>query len=183
MQIKLNIIGKAMRVRYIFIVFLLVSTVGFAQNNDTTRSGFDYFKKRVYLMGGLGLNFGNVTVVNVSPVLGYRFTNKIHGGIGISYTYFNNVSMKFSTNIYGGNIFGRFFILENLFAHLEYEKLYLRWSDGYKYNLTNIYIGGGYNQRLGGNAFAGILVLYNLNQSPYSPYSNPIIRGGIGIGF
>lgn len=134
-------------------------------------------------MGGFGLNFGQVTIVNLSPVLAYRFSEKIHGGAGINYTYYSSVAEKYSTNIYGGSVFARFFILENLFAHTELEKLYLRTSDRYKRDLTNIYVGGGYNQRLGGNAFANILVLYNLNQSPYSPYSNPIIRAGIGMGF
>lgn len=167
----------------ILTIFLFVSFWGQAQESDTAASKFDYFKKRAYLMGGFGLNFGNVTAVNLSPVLAYRFTGKIHGGVGINYTYYSNLLMKYSTNIYGGSIFTRFFILENLFAHSEYEKLYLRWSDGYNYDLTNIYLGGGYNQRLGGNAFASILILYNLNDSPYSPYSNPIIRAGIGMGF
>lgn len=173
MQNKLNIL----------IVFLFISSLGFSQEMDTTGSKWNYFKKRVYLMGGLGLNFGNETVVHISPVLAYRFTSRVHGGVGINYMYYSNLPMKYSTNIYGGSIFARAFIFENLFAHSEIEKLYLKWSDGYNYDLTNIYVGGGYSQRLGGNAFANILVLYNLNDSPYSPYGNPIIRGGIGIGF
>ncbi len=173
-----------MQIKPLIFTFLIFSTAfGFTQTKDTTESKFDQFKKRAYLMGGLGLNFGNVTYVNIAPVLGYRFTKQIHGGFGINYSHYSQNDIKFSTDVYGGNVFGRFFILENLFAHLELEKLYLKWSDGYRYNLENVYVGGGYNQQLSRNAFAGILILYNLNQSPYSPYSNPVIRGGIGFGF
>ncbi len=167
------------------IIFLFIFSSGMTQKKDTAKLKHEDFWKKFYMMGGFGLNFGSQTYVNIAPVLAYRFTDKIHGGVGINYTYFkdNRYIPSYSTNIYGGNIFGRFFIWENLFAHAEVERLYLKWSDGYNYMLDNVYVGGGYRQQLGGKVFANILILYNLNASPYSPYGNPIIRAGIGAGF
>lgn len=169
----------------ISIAFVFISLFSFSQKKDTIEPKFENFWKKCYMMGGFGLNFGSVTFVNIAPMLAYRFTNDFHGGAGVNYTYFkdNRIFPSYSTNIYGGSVFGRYFVWENLFVHSEYEKLYLKWSDGLEYSLDNMYVGGGYRQQLGGRVFANILVLYNLNQSPYSPYGNPIIRMGIGGGF
>lgn len=172
MQIKLNILTA----------FLVLSVSGFAQRDSSGSFLNSDIRENFYMMGGLGLYFGDETYINLAPVLAYRFTEELHGGVGIGYSYYNNAPIKFSTNIYQGSIFGRYFIFEKLFAHVEFEKLFLQWSDGQSYSLENYYVGGGFNQPLGGNAFAGILLLYNLNSSPYSPYPNPIIRAGIGIG-
>lgn len=58
---------------------------------------------------------------------------------------------------------------------------------GFKQNQTvdiiSIFAGGGYRQTMGDNSFLTIMVLYNFNQTQYSPYSNPIIRIGYTLGF
>ena len=85
-------------------------------------------------------------------------------------------------------MFGRVLVFDRVFAHAEYEYLnrevydYLL-NEEVRVNLNNVLLGGGYRQWLGDRAFATILVLFNLNESYYSPYSNPIIEIGFGIGF
>ena len=121
----------------------------------------------------------------------------------------NGEQLDQKVNIIGGRIFGRYYfndilngILSGLFAHAEFE--YLTYNRDYQIDPTGKYtdryysrrysrghepvhvpgllIGGGLKQSLGGRAFADMLILYNLNQTTDTPYSNPIIRVGFGVG-
>jgi hypothetical protein len=118
-------------------------------------------------------------------------------------------TLSYSNSVYGGRIFLRYYLrslldnaLGNLFVHTEYEYLYSvrpytqvpygqgNITDGRYYytrgneaiEVNSIFIGGGYSQPVGGRAFLDILILYNLNESYYSPYSNPLFRIGFGVG-
>ena len=159
---------------------------------------------RIFFGGGLGLQFGDVTLIDISPMVGYRITDKLAAGVTLTYKYYkyknypyysNSPSYDLKANIYGGSLFSRYFLFENLFAQAEFE--YLLYSfDDYNRNsgsssytksvktidLPSFFLGGGYRQPIGGRTFFTITVLYNFSESPYSPYSNPIIRAGISIG-
>lgn len=39
--------------------------------------------------GGIGLQFGDYTMINVAPQVGYNFTKYLNVGAGINYSYFN----------------------------------------------------------------------------------------------
>jgi len=122
----------------------------------------------------------------------------------------NGETLDQKVNILGGRLFGRFYfndlldgILGGLFLHGEFEYLtYTRhyridpagkYTDRYyarRYSkgsetihVPGLLIGGGLKQSIGRKAFADILVLYNLNQTQDTPYSNPVIRIGVGMGF
>lgn len=171
----------------LFLVQCLWGVDGFSQAAISPpaeeQKGFQW--DRVFIGGNLGAQFGNVTVVNVSPLVGYRFTEKIVAGFGATYIYYNYKSYNnFSSSIYGGNIFGRYYILENVFVHGEYEILNVDSYDfpGVRTNIENIYVGGGFRQALGSNSFLTIMALWNINENKYSPYSNPIIRMGVNFG-
>jgi len=161
------------------------------------------FSDRVFFGGNLGLQFGDITLVDVSPMVGYRITDKVAAGISFSYIYYhykiyNPYSYLYedmSSNIYGTSIFGRYYFVENLFAHAEYEYLiysydnYRPISSGGSYlkstetvDVPGFYLGGGYRQPVGGRTSFTITILYNVMESPYSPYSNPIIRAGVSVG-
>jgi hypothetical protein len=117
----------------------------------------------------------------------------------------------FSSNTVGGRIFLRYYLsglvnnfLGNIFVHTEYEYLsYIRpytyapqqltnyYLDPYgnKYvkgnsviEINSIFIGGGYRQPISDRAFFDLMILFNLNDTPYSPYTNPIFRFGFGMG-
>jgi hypothetical protein len=141
---------------------------------------------RLFFGGNLGLSFGDVTHIDISPLIGYKLTPQLIAGLGITYQYFqdNNYTPVYKNNVYGGRLFGRYYTRIRVFLHTEYETL--RYDDYYdpsrKITENNIYVGGGYTQAIGGRAGFEILFLYNLNESPYSLYSNPIFRMGVGIG-
>lgn len=143
--------------------------------------GFDLSK--LYLGGNLGLLFGSYTYIEVSPSIGYWFTERFTGGANLSYRYFEDRNEpRWSTNTYGGGIFGRFFPVDYAFAHVEFESLNGDWVPGFRprYWINSIFIGGGYAQRFG-NGFSAIMLLYNINNSVFNPYRNPIIRVTVGI--
>jgi long-subunit fatty acid transport protein len=153
---------------------------------------------RIDFGGYLGAQFGNVTYIEVSPIASYRVTEKFHAGLGLTYQYYKvnyTGAPDYSTSSYGGSIFMRYFIWRDLFVHAEYAPLYVTFYDYYFDNsgsyisrdqgsawVNDILIGGGYRQMIGAKASINLMVLWNVNESFYSPYSNPIIRIGFGVG-
>ncbi len=178
---------------FAFILFTFLFSTVFCQNFSENKFKNQPFGKRLFLGGNVGLQFGTITLIDLSPSLGCWVTNRIALGLGINYQYYSDKrwTPAFSTSIYGGNAFGRFYILENLFAHLEYQLINYKTLLVDPYGVFNktkrIYepyylIGGGYVQSLGGNFSMNIIALYNLNETPYSLYQNPIIRIGFNVG-
>lgn len=139
---------------------------------------------RVYTGGGLGLQFGSITLVNVAPDIGYRITERYSAGLGVRYMYFadNRYQPPFKINIYGGSVFNRFVVTDFFFLHGEYEVLNGPWDayfPNHRFNLNNVWLGGGFRQG-SDNVFLNLMLLYNLNDEGYLP--NPQVRMGISIG-
>ena len=168
--------------------FISVATVYGQDTPDTDEETYRDekapFKERLYIGGNLGLQFGTITFIDISPVLGYKFTERFSAGPGLIYQYYNFRGAGFSS--YGGKVFARYIITENLFAHSEYEYLNLGYNfftgEFSRTDVNSFFIGGGYIQRIGNRAFISVMLLYNLIFNPYSPYTNPIIRIGISAG-
>jgi hypothetical protein len=121
-----------------------------------------------------------------------------------------NEYLDFQSSVYGGGIYLRYYLsslfdnfLGNVFAHVEYE--YLTYSrpytqcgpppDGYirddtfwyrpgtqNIEINSIFVGGGYRQPVGSRVAMEFLLLYNINDTYNSPYSNPIFRLGVLVG-
>jgi len=180
-----------------FIYFLFAAFIVLANLNlhaQTVRSSDLHkndIKSRLFYGGGFGLQFGNITLIEVSPLIGYKVTPKFSVGAGPSYKYYRYKNYyingnQLQTNVIGGSIFARYTIYENIFAHTEYESLFYHTKapgavpERKQYN--SLFVGGGYQQNIGENSGMYILVLWNLNDTPDSPYSNPVIRVGFNIG-
>ena len=133
--------------------------------------------------GNLGAQFGDLTMINISPLLGYRVTERVSVGTRGIYQYVNWRPVDFTSHVLGGALFGRYFIMENLFAHAEYEVINGHFGpSGGRSNIESFFLGGGYLYQLGGNTSLGVMALYDFINSRYSPYRNPIIRIGFNIG-
>ena len=187
------------------IIFVSGGTQILFAQQDSTQSYQPYnsregnsesFGQRLVWGGNFGLQFGDVTVVDIEPIIGYKITQQLIGGIGIKYIYYKykyfvppNYLFEASTNIYGGSVFGRYYFIESFFGHVEYELLNLEVpNEFYPYNLfrkniSSVLVGGGYSQQIGEHAVLAITLLYNLTEENYTPYENPIIRIGFGFGF
>jgi len=182
-----------MKRHVLFLIFIISSSILFSQSEEPLR--FD--RSRLFTGGNLGLQFGNFTTVDVSPILGYFFTDRIALGVGVIYQYHSYKdrvfpALSYKTNIYGAKVFARYYIIESIFAHAEYEGLSLETDFFDPSNLRhqterflvhNVLLGVGYRQAIG--AFSGInlMLLYNINETVDTPYRNPILRMGVDIGF
>lgn len=183
----------------LILTLILLSTASALPAQDTIRAPEKKKKSDVFsridLGGYLGLQFGTVTVINIAPLASYRITEKIYAGLGLTYMFYkdNRYTPAFSLSSYGGSIFGGYYIWKELFAHIEYAPLYIPDYYDYYAPITpiqnpgspwahDVYIGGGYRQWVGGKAFVNLMVLFNINETEFSPYSNPIIRIGFGVG-
>lgn len=142
--------------------------------------------ERLSFGGNLGLQIGNPTLIDVSPTLGYKVTPKFMPGIGLTYIYYGYTysGQYVSTHVYGGRLFARYNVWQQLFLHTEFEMLNF---EDYQTNgrqwVPAWLAGGGYTQSLGGHSTVYIMVLWNLLESATKPslYNNPIIRVGINL--
>jgi outer membrane protein assembly factor BamA len=148
-----------------------------------------HLKDRLYFGGNVGLQFGNQTVIGLNPIIGYKVTERFSSGVGLKYQYYRYKEAGFSyeTNTYGGSVFGRYNVYNGLFAYSEYEILNMEVYENQiqsplRRNVDSWFVGGGYSQPLGARSSVFIMVLYNLTESYYTPYSNPLFRMGFGIG-
>jgi len=150
------------------------------------------FGERLFFGGNLGLSFGSLTYVNVSPTVGYRFSDRFGAGLGPAYSYFSDnrdKNYKYSTHTYGGRLFGQYLVMDNLMLYSEYEMINIEVPDLLftkliRENVSSLFVGGGYMQRFGnGNSGVSLMLLYNIMESDYNIYQNPIIRTGFNFGF
>ena len=149
---------------------------------------FNTLRERFYVGGNVGASFGSTTYISLQPLLGFKITPKFSVGAGFTYNYYsvNYYGKRYVSTIYGSNAFVRYMILENLFAQVGWDKLsvpdYASGFNNQRRWVDNILIGGGYRQPFSSKAFFVAAIYYNINQTPYSPYANPIIQIGFNIG-
>lgn len=184
----------------LFAVLLFSVNVALAQSPyrvDTAR-GFD--PSKLMIGGNFGFAFGDYSLVNVSPLVGYRFSPKFAAGVSINaqFTwekyYSNGYRVKDNSTILGGGIWGRYYPLEMLFLHAQPEynsislktQLYTDPRQNFKerYSAPSLLLGGGYAQPIGGSSALVIMLLYDVLQDENSPYRNrPVFSIGGNFGF
>ncbi len=181
----------------LLMILLLASPAAFANDDDESDVRDLPRKERIVVGGNIGLQISNInTMVIISPMIGYRLTNRLTPGLGLTYQYYrdrgwgNLAGFTAVTHIYGGNLFLRYHILPQLFAHVEYEALNLDSQMGWQINPDNearfweynYLVGAGYRVPISERAFINLMILYNLNDSSVVYFQNPIFRIGVSIG-
>jgi hypothetical protein len=170
--------------KYLLVLWVLgLCSVATAQNQNDIDERSDW-QERIFFGGNLGLQFGGQTYVNLSPTMGYRLTNAVSVGVGVSYIY--QKVFNISRTHYGVNTFARVNITDQFFGMAQYERLSVDVGvEGRRVGLSSMLVGGGIQQPLGGNAVASFTVLYNLSyKEGNSLYNSPlVIGGGITLGF
>ncbi len=128
-------------------------------------------RERLYTGGNFWANFGTLTNVEVSPILGYRITSDYSVGLGLKYNYFSDrrFSPTFTSSIYGGSVFTRYRFFDRFVAHAEFEMLntdnFNTIPSAQRVWIPIGLVGGGYAS----NGFQ-ILALYDLIGDPNNPY-------------
>lgn len=152
------------------------------------------------LGGNLGATFGDFTFVNVSPQLGYRFSDHFTAGAGVNFIYssdkffVNGIEQYRYNNGYAGlNLFARYFPAPFIFLSAQSDVNYhwgkIKYTDNY---LTDKQLAGkmipsflvGAGVVLGGNGRGGMMVSfqYDVIQNMRSPYgTKPFLNVGFAF--
>lgn len=172
----------------------------YMEREDTvSHKGFD--KQKLFIGGNLGLTFGDVTYINLSPDAGYRFSKLFAAGIQINSMYESvryydpggALTEKDRYGMVGAGIFGRVYPLQQFFIQLQPEMNFIfgnsTFYDGtsssgkYREKVPSMLGGIGYSQSAGGTSAFTIMILYDFLQKPDSPYGKkPIFRVGMDLG-
>jgi len=169
-----------------------------AQYWDTKKSS------RLFTGGSVGLLFGTVTNIEISPMVGVNVLPRLNTGVSFVYSYINDkrFNVNNETTIYGGRAFSEFVVLKDLekyipvklfktiYVRTEYEILQLQAE--YYNGLTNseiegnlwlesFHIGPGIGLPLGGNNTLKLAFLSSPFQQGFYPFNYPLIRFDISI--
>lgn len=179
------------------VVFMLLTvpcTVN-AQDNaaSSTRKDPRPLRDRLWFGGGLGLNFGTATAIQIDPLVGYFVDqkNKLSVGLGASYWYYrdNRFIPAIDQDGYGYRVFTRYRPIQQFYAHAEFFHLNTELYSFVDRNTVRLWVphlllGGGYVQPLAGRSSVFVQVLFDVLQDPNSVYRGlPVFSGGVGIGF
>ncbi|MEN8203742.1 MAG: hypothetical protein ABFS28_14185 [Bacteroidota bacterium] len=189
--------------KYFFLIIMVLSSLSlFAQGEMPSRKG------KFFLIPELWLSFGTRTYIELGPLLGYHVNDRLSAGLGPHYIYQSqratpSYPYSYETHTYGIKSFGRFSLITNadqflpiklfndLFVHVEYEALSLESayysppgsSDEGRFLYHALLMGGGFSQRIGMYNSVSFMVLWDVNGTSSSPYSNPIFRVGFNTFF
>lgn len=136
---------------------------------------------KVFFGGGIGLQFGSYTGIEIAPVIGYKPIKNLYTGLRLSYQYIGGSSISYTQNVFGGSLFAQYVIFDRIIAHAEYESLYVitDWDDSGpddEFWANTPLIGGGLFQKMGNRSGMMVLFLFDVRGDVQSIYSNPIIR-------
>lgn len=193
-----------MKKRVVLVFWVLLTTMSlWAQDNEeeTPKKGFQ--KEKLFLGGNFGLTFGDYTLINISPQLGYRFNRYFAAGLGLNAQhvsikerdyYTGETYHKLSQTVFGLNVFSRVYPIRNIMLQAQPEINYLYGKETYyipqkqEYRLDaviapSLLVGGGLVLPSGRGEML-ITIFYDVLQNENSPYGRrPVYNFGYNIGF
>lgn len=151
-------------------------------------------KERLFFGGNFGLQFGSVTDIEVSPVVGFWVLPRVAVAAGPDYRYYS--FFKNNTHIYGGKAYIELTLLRNInsvipigantdiIGHIEDQVLSLETAffrdpphSSERFSHNTVLAGGGLSQQIGKRSSLNIVVLWALNEDEdLGLYSNPEFR-------
>lgn len=125
-----------------FALLMGLSVAGDSHAQESPRTGRKPLDpSRLFFGGNFGVSFGDFTFVNISPQVGYRFTDRFSAGGGVNFigsastvrTANGDRLMRQGYGYAGLNLFGRLFPVSNLFVNVQPEMNY-SWGRVRYYN-------------------------------------------------
>ncbi len=162
-----------------------IATVKLSQQETATKTSPWYFG------GDINLSLGNYAYVGLSPLVGYMISPQFHIGAQISYAHAwdNRYTVATQSNMYGGNLFARFYPIKELFFMLEPAigsySVYSAYSTYTNKAIPFVYAGAGLNYYFKPKVFLTFQVKVDVLRDSQSPYGNewhPIYNVGVGFG-
>jgi len=160
---------------------------------------------RIIYGGNFWFGFGNVRSVDISPMVGYIVKPRLTIGTYLFYNYYENRFYNFNTDLYGIRPYAQLTLIKNINEVLsiqsptqtsiimqgESEFLSLNKNlfasspifvpEANRIWINSILIGGGIRQSNGGKAGMYFLIMWNISNNLYYPYSNPVLRFGFNF--
>jgi hypothetical protein len=171
-----------MKIKHIIIIplFLLFTTVAFAQKGEYTIEKESNWQDRIYFGGGFGLSGGSWgTSISLSPIVGYMVSNRVSVGIGATYQYYKyqNGLYDYTDNRWGMQFFGRVNLIKQIFAYAEYSFLnYSYYGDSNDRRVANrLPLGLGISQPIGPRSALNLVAAYDVlyDSQDQSAYASP----------
>jgi hypothetical protein len=176
----------------IFTVMLIFASASMTFGQKT-REEPPPLRERLFFGGNFGLQFGTITNIQVSPIIGLWLLPRLAVAVGPDYRYYRDPYVR--TNIYGGKGYLQFVVIKNIssvipigantgiFLQFENDLLSLEsaiWKNppitSDRFIINTVLAGGGISQQIGRRSSLNIMVLWALNDSGYGIYGNPEIR-------
>jgi len=126
---------------------------------------------------GLGMFYGSLT-----PLVGYRVTERLSVGVGFNYTYYK--SRLYEEQFYAGIAWARLGLFNGLFACAEIDQVNAPvYSLGgvARESFPLLLAGGGISQGIGHGLGTYFQIMYDFTEEERSPYGPLVIRGGLLI--
>jgi hypothetical protein len=188
--------GAPVCLRKVTCILLIVIFASFsAVYGQKTRSETPPLSERLFFGGSLGLQFGTITDIEISPIIGLWILPRVAIATGPNYRFYKSKLYNVWTDIYGGRFYTEFVVIKDInsiipvgihtgiFLHVEDELLSLQssfWKNppyaSNRFWVNTVLAGAGISQQMGRRSALNIMVLWALNESLFSLYSNPEIR-------
>ena len=155
-------------------LFLAIPFAAKAQVNDLNTLSSQN-KNRFFTGGGVGLQFGTLTAVELAPTVGYIVHRMFRFGITVNFSYFRDAYFQpaLSSYYWGGSFFVRFYPIRRLFIHAEIGGMNQPYGSNHERKWLAYPIAGiGYSQPLGNRVALTIRAMWNFNNDEYSIYGN-----------
>lgn len=126
---------------------------------------------------GYGMFYGAVT-----PLVGYRLTERLSAGVGFNYTYYK--SRIYQEQYYAAIAWARLGLFNGIYACAELNQVNAPvYSMGSitRETFPLVLAGGGISQGIGHGLGSYFQIMYDFTEEERSPYGPLIIRGGILI--
>jgi len=182
---------------FLFCSFLLFGLKAFAQptddyvnsrpSNESQKENLnDLTRRERTVVGGslgLGLSSSNGTGMffgAITPLVGYRVTERLSAGVGFNYTYYK--TRLYKEQYYAGIAWARLGLINGLFACAEINQVN---APVYSFNGSSretfplLLAGAGISQGIGHGIGTYFQIMYDVTEEVRSPYGPLIIRGGI----
>jgi hypothetical protein len=195
-MILINILPANLKLlsRLLLTIFFLITSFS-AIYGQKARGEAPPFRERLFFGGSFDLQFGTITNINVSPIVGFWVLPRLAVAAGPEYKYYSEKYIG-STSIYGGRVYTQFVLIQDLnniipagihigfFLHAEDELQSLQtktpfWNNTQvttsRFSVNTGLVGAGISQPMGRRAALNIIALWALDD-PYGIYSNPEIR-------
>jgi hypothetical protein len=186
-----------MKKSFLFLLCLFFSVIAICQEEETAK-GFQ--KEKLFIGGNFGLSFGDLTLINISPQIGYRFSELFAAGLGINGQYVSVKNRyidgtpysKTSQGVVGLNVFGRIYPLQYIMLQVQPEANYIfgkqtfYGSSNQEYEMDaaivpSLLVGAGAVLPSGRGSFIASF-FYDVLQRPNAPYgSRPFLNLGYNI--